>query len=239
MTLRMLPLPLKVLASCLLLTIGLGYLFAIAYLYLIDIEPHTKHGIGVVKAVIVKYYGNRETSTLEAALQGGMGEYVSQPEQKRLIRWIRQGAKEGEFVDILPIMKQACMQCHSADSGMPILPLTTYAEISEYTTTDLGQSFKSLVRVSHIHFFGLSFVFGLTGLIFAFSETPQMFRGVIVAIPFLSIWIDIGSWWFTKYDPLFAYTVIIGGAFMGLSLACQVGISLYEMWMSAEEGITG
>ncbi len=235
MTLRTLPFPLKVLGTCLLLTIGLGYLFAISYLYLIDIEPHTKHGMGVVKAVIIKYYGNREASTLEAALQGGMGDYLSQPEKKRLIRWVRQGAKEGEFVGIRPIMKQACMQCHSADSGMSLPPLTTYAEISQYTDTDLGESFKMLVRVSHIHFFGLSFVFGLTGLIFAFSETSRMFRGAVIAIPFLSIWIDIGSWWFTKYDPLFAYTVIIGGAFMGLSLACQVSISLYEMWVGGKK----
>jgi hypothetical protein len=43
---------------------------------------------------------------------------------------------------------------------------------------------------------------------------------------------DIGSWWATKYyDPLFAYIVIIGGAFMGLALACQILISLWDMWI--------
>ena len=39
-----------------------------------------------------------------------------------------------------------------------------------------------------------------------------------------------GSWWLTKYEPIFAYTVIVGGVLMGLSLAGQVAISLYEMW---------
>lgn len=43
MTLRTFSLPLRVLATCFLTTIGLGYLFALAYLYLIDVEPHTKH----------------------------------------------------------------------------------------------------------------------------------------------------------------------------------------------------
>jgi hypothetical protein len=52
----------------------------------------------------------------------------------------------------------------------------------------------------------------------------------LVAVPFLAIWMDIGSWWFTKNEPIFAYTVIAGGALMGLSLALQIGISLVEMW---------
>lgn len=51
-----------------------------------------------------------------------------------------------------------------------------------------------------------------------------------VAVPFLAIWRAIGSWWFTKNEPIFAYTVIAGGALIGLSLALQIGISLVEMW---------
>jgi hypothetical protein len=43
---------------------------------------------------------------------------------------------------------------------------------------------------------------------------------------------DIGSWWVTKYySPVFAYVVLLGGAFMGLSLACQILLSLWEMWI--------
>jgi hypothetical protein len=42
---------------------------------------------------------------------------------------------------------------------------------------------------------------------------------------------DIGSWWATKYfDPVFAYIVLMGGALMGLSMACQILIPLWEMW---------
>jgi hypothetical protein len=44
---------------------------------------------------------------------------------------------------------------------------------------------------------------------------------------------DIGSWWFTKYvDPaFFAYVVVVGGACMGLALAAQIFISLWQMWI--------
>lgn len=235
MTLRTLTLPLKVLASVFLLTIGIAYLFALAYLYLIDVEPHTKHGMGLVAAVIMKYYGQRDTTKLEAALRGPMAEYVSDSQRKLLIQWIRQGAGEADFVKVQPVLTQACSECHSASSGTGLPPLSSYTEVAPYTVVDLGQSMKSLVRVSHIHLFGMSFLFMLTSLIFVFSEIPASVRAVLVAVPFLAIWLDVGSWWFTKHEPIFAYIVIGGGVLMGLSLALQIGMSLYDIWFARRE----
>lgn len=235
MTLRTLTLPFKVLATVFLLTMGIAYLFALAYLYLIDVEPHTKHGMGLVTAVIMKYYGQRDTTRLEAALRGPMAEYVSDSQRRQVIQWIRQGAREAEFMKVQPIVTRACAECHSAPSGTGLPPLTSYSDVARYTEVDLGQSIKSLVRVSHIHLFGMSFIFVLTGLIFVFSDTPPSIRALLVAIPFLAIWLDIGSWWFTKHHPMFAYIVIGGGVIMGLSLALQIGISLYEMWFAGEK----
>jgi len=231
MTLPTMPLPLRVLASFFLLTIGVGYLFAVAYLYLLDVEPHRKHGMGLVSDVIVKYYGTREASKLAAALTGPMAGYVTATEKEQILEWIRQGAGESEFVNIQPILKKACGNCHSPQSGLSIPPLTSYAEVSQYTKMDTGPSIKTLVRVSHVHLFGMSLIFGLTSLIFSLSETSRIFRSGLIAIPFVAIWLDIGSWWFTKYEPIFAYTVIAGGVLIGVSLAMQIGISLYEMWV--------
>ena len=235
MTLQTLPLPFKVLATVLLLTLGLAYLFAVIYLYVQDIAPHSKEGRGVVNSVISKYYGNRGMTRLEASLKGSMSGYGDPAEMEQIIQWIRQGSKEAEFGNIQPILESGCMSCHDADSSMGLGPLTTYAEVAAFTTTDMGKSLLALVRVSHIHLFGMSFIFGLSGLIFAYSKTPPLFRAVLIAIPFVAIWLDIGSWWFTKYAPVFAYMAIIGGAFMGLSLAGQLVISLYEMWFLRPE----
>ena len=73
-TLRRLPLPLKMVATCFLVTIGVAYLFAIVYLYMMDVQPQTAQGYGLLKDVVTKYYGNRGTSRLEGALNGGMAE---------------------------------------------------------------------------------------------------------------------------------------------------------------------
>ena len=77
-------------------------------------------------------------------------------------------------------------------------------------------------------------MFVLTGAIFSLSVTPVWFRVVVLVVPYLAIIMDIGSWWATKYyDPVFAYIVLIGGAFMGLAMACQILVSLWDMWIAS------
>jgi len=70
-------------------------------------------------------------------------------------------------------------------------------------------------------------VASLDGRIFILTEMRPWLKRTMVAVPFAAIAMDIGSWWFTRYAAgFFAYTVIIGGALMGLSFA-----SLYQMWL--------
>ncbi len=231
MTLKTISLPVKVLFTCFLLTIGIGYLSAITYLFLIDIEPHARDNMGIVQAVIIKYYGQRGTTRLEASLEGSMGDNVTPAQKRQISEWIRKGAPSVGFESIKPIFLDNCASCHSKESGMPVPPLGTFEEVTAYTRIDLGQSIKSLVRVSHIHIFGMSFIFILTSWIFVLCEIDARWKALLVAIPFLAIWIDIGSWWVTKFEPFFAYTVIAGGVLMGFSLASQILISLWEIWL--------
>ncbi len=230
-----LPVTIRVLFTCYLLTIGIGYLLALLYLFMIDIEPHRKVGLGLVESTIIKYYGKRDESKLEAAIKGSMGGEISEDHRDNIVRWIHEGAKEKDFGKIQPIFLDHCAVCHSKEAGLSLPPLTAYHDVVAYIDIDLGQSIKSLSRVSHIHLFGMSFIFLLTGVIFALSDINKLFRLVITTLPFIAIWIDIVSWWFTKFRPLFAYTVIIGGALMGGALACQIFISLYQMWIKGED----
>jgi hypothetical protein len=97
---------------------------------------------------------------------------------------------------------------------------------------DTGPGISQLARVSHIHLFGISIIFLLTGMIFGLSATPVWLRVSLVVLPYVTIVMDIGSWWATAYfDPTFAYIVIAGGALMGAALAAQILISLWEMWV--------
>lgn len=234
-TLKTLSFPMRLLLSCFLITIGLGYLAAVYYLFSMDIDPHLKMGMSLVGGIEMKYHGARSESRLEAALRGAMSSRISASDRARVIAWIRGGTPQEGFADIRPVLEKDCMVCHSPKSGLPVPPLTTFDQITKFTRVDTGPTLADLARVSHIHLFGISLIFVLTGVIFSLSETPMYWRALILVLPYLSIWADIGSWWITKYTPAFAYIVIAGGALMGLSLAVQIFIPLWEMWFKRGE----
>jgi hypothetical protein len=231
-SLRSLPTTLRVLFSCFLLTIGIGYLTALSYLFLVDVEPHRKEGQRVVEGISEKYHGSTSGTRLEAALKGTMADKLTPAERDQVLQWVHAGASRDDYAKIAPILTQKCATCHNAQSGLPISPLTSFEELQKVTQIDTGLSLLQLTRVSHVHLFGISIIFLLTGAIFSLSETPTWFRVVVLIAPYLAIVMDIGSWWVTKYySPVFAYVVLLGGAFMGLSLACQILLSLWEMWI--------
>jgi len=232
-SLRDLPLTLRALFSSFLIVMGIGYLMALSYLFLVDVEPHQQAGQGVVEGISEKYHGSTSGTRLDAALTGTMADKLTAQERDQVFHWIRDGATADEYQKIEPILTQKCATCHSAQSGMPILPLTSFEDVQKVTTPDTGLSMLHLAKVSHIHLFGISMIFALTGAIFSLSVTPAWFRVTVLVIPYLAIIMDIGSWWATKYyDPVFAYIVLIGGALMGLAMACQILVSLWDMWIA-------
>jgi hypothetical protein len=231
-SLRDLPVTLRALFSSFLIVIGIGYLSALSYLFLVDVEPHQQAGQGVVEGISAKYHGSTSGTRLEAALKGTMADKLTAEERDQVFQWIRAGAIADGYAKIEPILTQKCGICHSTQSGLPISPLTSFEDVQKVTTTDTGLSLLQLTRVSHIHLFGISIMFVLTGTIFSLSVTPIWFRVAVLVVPYLAIIMDIGSWWATKYyDPVFAYIVLIGGAFMGLAMACQIFVSLWDMWI--------
>ena len=233
-TLRTLSFPMRLLLSCFLITIGFGYLAAVYYLFSMDIDPHQKMGMSLVSGIEMKYHGARTESRLEAALRGAMASRIAPADRAKVIGWIREGAPQREFANIRPILQRECMVCHSPQSGLPVPPLTTFEQVTKFTRVDTGPTLADLARVSHIHLFGISLIFVLTGVIFSLSETATRWRALVLVLPYLAIWADIGSWWITKYAPAFAYVVIGGGALMGLSLAVQIFVPLWEMWLGRE-----
>lgn len=232
MTLRTLPAPLRVLFSCFLATMGLGYLAASVLLFLGTIDPHQEMGMGLVRAVAAKYYGERNNSRLESALRGTMSARVGPAGRDEIVAWVRGGAVREDFDRVKPVLDRNCAACHNPKSGLPIPPLTSFEEVKKLAQVDTGPALVELARVSHVHLFGISLIFLLTGGIFALSETAPGWRAAILALPYLTIWADIGAWWVTKYEPAFAWVIVVSGALMGLALAAQILIPLWEMWFA-------
>jgi hypothetical protein len=236
-SLRNLPLPLRVLFTAFLMVIGIGYLTALVYLFYVDIEPHASKGQGMLEGIAEKYHG--KPTRLEMALQGPMKDRVGTEGKVKIMAWLRGGATAQDFELVKPVLDANCAGCHSANSGVkkasgePLPSFSTYEEISALAEVDTGPSIAGLARVSHVHLFGISLIFLLTGCIFALGETPLLFRTALVALPYVAILADVGSWWLTKLSTVFAGVVLVGGALMGLSLALQILIPLWEMWLAS------
>jgi len=234
-TLRTLPLPLRVLFTAFLLVLSVGYLTALVYLFYVDVEPHAAKGQGMIEGIAEKYHG--KPTRLEMALQGPMKDRVGTEGKAKIMTWLRGGATAQDFELIKPVLEANCTGCHSANSGMkkasgePLPSFGSYDEVSALAEIDTGLTIAGLAKVSHVHLFGISMIFVLTGFIFALGESPLWFRASVVALPYIAILADIGSWWLTKLSTVFAVVVLIGGALMGLALAVQILISLWEMWL--------
>jgi len=108
--------------------------------------------------------------------------------------------------------------------------LTNYEGVMEVASSKAA-SIPGLVKVSHIHLFGIAFILLFVGRIFIYCRMNVTLKRVIVVIPFLSMLIDTLSWFVTRNNPSFAYVVVASGALMGLSMGAQIVISLFQMWV--------
>ena len=154
-------------------------------------------------------------------------------ESGTIIGWLQEGGDRARYEkEIKLILDRRCMTCH--DGSNPHLPnLNGYDNMQKVTERDTGAGIFTLVRVSHIHFFGITFVFFILGTIFSHAYVrPVWFKCAVIALPFVCLVIDISSWYFTKLYHPFAWAVIIGGAVMGLSFTFMWIVSMYQMWFS-------
>ncbi|MEO8332355.1 MAG: elongation factor-1 alpha [Gallionella sp.] len=191
-----------------------------------------KFGLSV-DDIIYSYHGNHDgpnASKLEAKLSGSMKDKAPPEVRMALIKWVNTGASANEWEDsIKPKVVQYCGPCHSNMPGLA--NITDKAVMDEMTKHDEGASITTLTRVSHIHLFGISFIFFFVGWIFTYATGfSQMIKGILIFTPFGFLILDVASWWLTKLNPGFAWFVIIGG--FGYSLASTVMIftSLYQLW---------
>ncbi|MDX1251358.1 MAG: hypothetical protein IDH49_03730 [Gammaproteobacteria bacterium] len=229
-TFDQLPQALKVLYTMVLLILGLGYIFAMIQIYEVHSGRDGRPGLSV-EDIRIAYSGSKTDTRLEAALKGPMAGMLPGEERAQIIAWVRDGGKEDAFGQaVQPILQNRCLGCHNGSN--PHIPsLTNYQEVKNLAQLDTGMSIGTLVRVSHIHLFGLTFIFAFTGLIFSHAYVRRKYlKSIAVAMPFVAIFLDIMSWWLTKVSTPFAYVVFVGGALMGLSFAYQWFVSMYQLW---------
>ncbi len=224
--------PLKVLFTGYLCAVGIGYLFALIQILFTHGMADGKFGLSV-DDIVYSYYGNRSGTVLEQKLNGSMKENAPEKERFKIMEWVRDGADPYDYKDdgIEKIVQTRCVMCHNKEaSGIP--NFAEFEGLKPYTAQDTGATFTSLTRISHIHLFGISFIFMFVGLIFNFAETTTMqYKCIAIGMPYAFLVADIMSWWLTKIHPVFAWLVIFAGMGMGVSFMFMWVTSITEMWL--------
>jgi len=224
-----LSLPVKALFTGYLLAIGLGLLFAGIQIMLTHGMADGKFGLSV-DDIVYSYYGDRTGSKLESKLNGSMKDNAPPEVRLEMIKWARAGAPESEWESsIKPKVMQYCAPCHANMPG--IENISEKEGMYKVVKVNEGASIPTLTRVSHIHLFGISFIFFMVGWIFSYANGfSRMVQALLIFTPFAFLIVDVASWWLTKLNPNFAWLVIIGG--FGYSLASTVMIftSLFQLW---------
>ena len=228
-------LSMKILFTGYLLAIGLGLLMAGAQILLTHGMADGELGLSL-DDVVYSYYGNRGNSKLEAKLTGSMKDMAPMEIRDEFIQWARHGADQAEYDETLSVyVAKYCAGCHGTIPGLP--DFTSYEALAAVAETDHGASINSLTRVSHIHLFGISFIFFFMGLIFSLAVgIPKWLKELAIAMPFAFLIIDILSWWLTKWYPGFAWLTIIGGFGYSLASTFMWFTSMYQMWILPRSG---
>lgn len=229
LTLGKLCLTYRVLFSCFLLVTGLGLLMAATQIVLSHGMADGKPGLSV-DDIVYSYYGNRSGSKLETELTGSMRAKAPAEVNFTLIQWARDGAPDAEWdPKIKPLLEKHCAACHDAESGLS--DVNNFEIVKKLADVDQGISFGSLTRTSHIHLFGISFIFLFVGWIFAMAEFNQTWKLILISTPFAFLVLDVASWWLTKFWAGCAWFTMIGGFGYNLAAVVMIVTSLAQMWL--------
>lgn len=225
----------RILNTVFLLTIGLGYIAALANLYYTHQGLDGKAGLSV-EDVVISYHGGNDQTRLGTAINGIMKSNLKYLSDKDVIlQWIHHGADEPEYTEkVAPILNRDCIGCHNPAANPSLPDLTHYSTVAEVAHAG-GVTIPTLVRVSHIHLFGIAFILFFIGKIFLLCDINVYVKRVAVVIPFAAMLLDVLSWFVTKEISSFAYVVIFSGALMGLSMGLQILLSIYQMWFFSDK----
>jgi hypothetical protein len=227
--------PLKVLFAGYLLVIGVGLCMAGLQILLTHAMADGKVGLST-NDIVYSYYGDRSGSKLASKLNGSMKDKAPVEVREDIIKWAQDGSPEAQWEPhYKEVFAQHCVACHSQIPGIP--DFTKFEEVKKAAAINKGATIEGLTRVSHIHLFGIAFIFFFMGFIFSFAvSVPRKWKILAIAFPFGFLILDVMSWWLTKLSPGFAWLTIIGGIGYSLASTFMWVTCMYQMFILSRNG---
>jgi hypothetical protein len=192
------------------------------------------------------FHGRPGWTLIASKVEGGsMEKQVPVPsERKAIVAWAAGGAQREEFEEARKVLDLRCVKCHSPGGEKEESPFAEAREtgarwdlVSRYAAPDRGMSLAARATTTHAHLFAMSTLYGLLGAAFLFTNTRRGVKAAAVALPFLGMFVDIGSWWLAMLHPGFCWTIVAGGAMVAAGTAVLVARPLWEMWGPRPQGL--
>jgi hypothetical protein len=229
-----LPYSLRTLYTAALIVLGIGYLFAMLNIYFTYAGRAGGNPLMLsAEDLIVAYSGSGKSSRLESALRGPMSTMLPADERNSVIAWAGEGGTRAAYdKTVAPVIEKRCLACH--DGSNPHVPnLSGFDNLKKTTEKDTGTAIATLIRVSHIHLFGISFIFFLVGLMFCHAYVrPVWLKCSVVALPFAAILVDVSSWYLIKVFHPFVYVEILAGGVLAACFAFMWIVTIYQIWIA-------
>ena len=155
---------------------------------------------------------------------------------------------DGKVLEVQSLFEARCLKCHGEggsnkpemDTYAKFAPLTVAPKLDkveaiggEWVKSTKQSTLEGLTQSTHAHLLSFSMLFGLTGLILAFTSYHGLFRGLLGPVVLVAQLADISCWWLARldyYGPLFAQSILATGGVVGLGLALQIVLSLFNMY---------
>ena len=102
------------------------------------------------------------------------------------------------------------------------------------------RSYQGLLEVSHFHLFAMGMLLLVLTHLMLFVPLRPSWKAGLIAVPFLSGFLDEGASWLVRYaHPGFAYLKIFGFLLLQTSLAVLVGVSLWSVFSGNARNYAG
>jgi hypothetical protein len=150
------------------------------------------------------------------------------------------GEGAGRVAKIKTILADRCVRCHTTkdpeDAKAGEYPLENYEQVKPRAcpVASSAMSLGKLAQTTHVHLLGFSMLYGLTGLILAFSSYPATFRVILCPLPLFAQVVDISFWWLARLpDPLgveFARLIALSGGVVAVGLLLHIVFGLFDLF---------
>ncbi len=222
----------RIVITLFLAVLSLGYIAAISNLYLAHHDADLKPEL-TIEDIKTHFHGDPSLTRLTIMINTDMRQYLETEEEKIAIEeWVAAGASESGYLDIRHIFQNRCIRCHDMFGKAEFAPLTTYDEVTKYTSPAQGVSWGHIARLSHQHFFGMGLLFGAVGYLLLQTGRTKL-KSLVTSMAFTAIIADVGGWSLTKLHPDFAWLTAVAGALHGMLFVVMVAWIVFEIWFGS------